>query len=67
MESSMPTRDRINEIFDALDLVVVRLTLLALLVIGAYTVIRGHPQPTGPPTQATHSASTAFSERSNDR
>ena len=36
-------RDRINEFFDLLDLLVVRLTLLILLVVGAYTVIKGHP------------------------
>ena len=35
-------RDRINHFFDVLDLLVVRLLLLALLVIGAYTVLRGH-------------------------
>jgi hypothetical protein len=35
-------RDRINHLFDILDLLVVRLTLLALLVIGAYTLIAGH-------------------------
>jgi hypothetical protein len=35
-------RERINEFFDALDLVVVRLLLLALLLIGAWTVISGH-------------------------
>jgi hypothetical protein len=36
-------RDRINALFDILDLVVVRILLLILLVIGAYTLIRGHP------------------------
>ena len=34
--------DRINRFFDILDLVVVRLLLLALLLVGAYTVIKGH-------------------------
>lgn len=41
MESSV--RDRINRIFDLLELLVVRLTLLILLIVGAYTLIRGHP------------------------
>ena len=40
MESLM--RDYINAIFDVLDLLVVRLTLLALLIFGAYTLIKGH-------------------------
>jgi hypothetical protein len=35
-------RDRINELFDILDLLVVRLTLLVLLAVGAYTLIKGH-------------------------
>jgi hypothetical protein len=35
-------RERINTFFDILDLLVVRLTLLILLVLGAYTLIRGH-------------------------
>jgi hypothetical protein len=45
MESYMPNppwRDRINDSFDLLGLLVVRLTLLALEIIGAYTLIRGH-------------------------
>ena len=36
-------RERINNFFDLLELLVVRLTLLILLVLGAYTLIRGHP------------------------
>jgi hypothetical protein len=35
-------RDRINDTFDLLGLIVVRLTLLALEIIGAYTLIGGH-------------------------
>jgi len=35
-------RDRINALFDLLDLLVVRILLLILLLIGAYTLIRGH-------------------------
>jgi hypothetical protein len=35
-------RDRINDFFDILDLIVVRIVLLVLLVIGAYTVVRGY-------------------------
>jgi hypothetical protein len=34
-------RDRINAVFDILDLLVVRLLLLFLLVVGAIVVIRG--------------------------
>jgi hypothetical protein len=41
MESHMSSRDRINDIFDVLSLFVVRLTLLALEIIGAYTLIGG--------------------------
>ena len=40
MESLM--RERVNALFDLLDLVVIRLTLLILLVLGAYSLIRGH-------------------------
>jgi hypothetical protein len=36
------SRDRINHFFDTLDLLVVRLTLFVILVVGAYTLIRGH-------------------------
>jgi hypothetical protein len=35
-------RERINGFFDILELLVVRLTLLILLVLGACTLIRGH-------------------------
>ena len=35
-------RDRINEFFDILDLLVVRLILLALLIIGAYSIMHSH-------------------------
>ena len=35
-------RELINTFFDILELLVVRLTLLILLVLGAYTLIRGH-------------------------
>jgi hypothetical protein len=35
-------RDRINTVFDVLDLLVVRLVLLILLIIGAYALISGH-------------------------
>lgn len=42
MEGEKLMRDRMNAIFDILDLLVVRLTLLILLVVGAYTLIRGH-------------------------
>jgi hypothetical protein len=35
-------RDRINNFFDVLELIVVRLTLLALAIIGAYYLIHGH-------------------------
>lgn len=35
-------RDRINTLFDILDLIVVRILLLVLLVIGACTLIHGH-------------------------
>ena len=34
-------RELINTFFDILELLVVRLTLLILLVLGAYTLIRG--------------------------
>jgi hypothetical protein len=34
-------RELINAFFDILELLVVRLTLLILLVLGAYTLIRG--------------------------
>jgi len=47
MESHM--RDRINAIFDLLELLVVRLdhlivrlALLALVILGAYALIKGH-------------------------
>ncbi|HMD84039.1 MAG TPA: hypothetical protein VKO18_04990 [Terriglobia bacterium] len=33
----------INRIFDILDLIVVRLTLLGLAALGAYTILRGRP------------------------
>jgi hypothetical protein len=36
------TAGLINAFFDILELLVVRLTLLILLVLGAYTLIRGH-------------------------
>jgi hypothetical protein len=39
-----PMLDQIKHIFDILDLLVVRLLLLALLVIHAYTVLKGHPK-----------------------
>jgi hypothetical protein len=32
----------INRIFDILDLIVVRLTLLALAAFGAYALLKGH-------------------------
>jgi hypothetical protein len=35
-------RTRTDEIFDTIDLLVLRLLLLALLLIGAWTVINGH-------------------------
>ncbi len=35
----MPSLDQINDTFDLLSLMVVRLTLLALEIIGAYTLI----------------------------
>lgn len=35
-------RDRINHFFDLLDLVIVRLTLLSLLILGAWSVISQH-------------------------
>jgi len=38
-----PMRDRIDAVFDVLELVVVRLLLLMLLVVGAYTLVRGLP------------------------
>jgi hypothetical protein len=37
-----PSFQQLNHVFDLLDLLVVRITLLILLIIGAYTVIRGH-------------------------
>jgi hypothetical protein len=40
MESHM--RDRINAIFDVVELLLARLTLLALLIFGAFTLIKGH-------------------------
>jgi hypothetical protein len=40
MESSV--RDRINAFFDLLELIIVRATLLILLALGAYGLIRGH-------------------------
>jgi len=40
MESRM--RDRINLVFDILDLLVVRVTLLILLIVGAYALVKGH-------------------------
>lgn len=42
MPPKPPWRDRINHLFDILELLVVRLTLLALLAVGAWTVVRGH-------------------------
>ena len=33
--------DLINRIFDILELIVVRLTLLGLAALGAYTILRG--------------------------
>jgi hypothetical protein len=45
-------REVINAIFDALDLLVVRATLLTLLILGASTLIRCHKQskdPADPP------------------
>ena len=38
----MPTRDRLNEFFDLLGLLVIRLAVLALEIVGAYMVIKGH-------------------------
>jgi hypothetical protein len=35
-------RDRINAVFDLLELLVVRLALLGLMILGAYTLIKGH-------------------------
>jgi hypothetical protein len=35
-------RERVNAFFDLLELVIVRLTLLILLILGAYSLIRGH-------------------------
>jgi hypothetical protein len=32
----------VNDLFDLLDIVVVRLTLFALLALGAYALIKGH-------------------------
>jgi hypothetical protein len=32
----------INRVFDILDLLVVRLTLLALAALGAYALLKGH-------------------------
>jgi hypothetical protein len=32
----------INRLFDALDLLVLRSSLLALVVVGAYTLLRSH-------------------------
>lgn len=32
----------VNHVFDVLDLLVVRLTLLALTVLGAYALLKGH-------------------------
>jgi hypothetical protein len=37
--------DTINKIFNILDLLVVRLALLALAAIGAYTLLKGQPKP----------------------
>jgi hypothetical protein len=49
MKNFFTMRDSINAVFDLLELVVARLdhltvqlTLLALLIVGAYTLIKGH-------------------------
>jgi len=38
----LPDSDQINKVFDTLDLIVVRVTLLALIVLGAYALLRHH-------------------------
>ena len=35
-------RQKINQLFDILELLIVRSTLLILLIVGSYTIIRGH-------------------------
>ena len=35
-------RNLINEVFDLLELVIIRLALLVLLLLGAYSVIHSH-------------------------
>jgi hypothetical protein len=35
-------KNRINTLFDVLDLLVIRLTLFLLLALGAYSLLTGH-------------------------
>jgi hypothetical protein len=53
MESHMPSLDQlpeiIKQIFDILDLVVVRSTILGLAILGAYALFRSHKTPDPPP------------------
>jgi hypothetical protein len=35
-------KNRINEVFDVLELLILSLTLLALLIVGSLAIIRGH-------------------------
>jgi hypothetical protein len=55
MESHMPSLNQIPEIikqiFDILDLVVVRSTILGLAVLGAYALFRSHKRPEPPPKE----------------
>jgi len=38
----MRRKDRINEVFDILELLIVRLILLGLLILGGYSLIYSH-------------------------
>ena len=42
IEMESLVRERLNAVFDLLELVIVRTTLLILLALGAYSLIRGH-------------------------
>jgi hypothetical protein len=41
----MPKRDRINEVFDVLELVILRVILLALMILGGYMLVVSHFSP----------------------
>jgi hypothetical protein len=37
------TRERVNQLFDLLELIVVRVTLLGLMILGAHALFGHHP------------------------